>query len=896
MPSPSGSTPIGPTRASSRGEAGSHAEERAAGGELRRLADEQSALRRVAEIAARGAEPDAVFARVASEASALLGDEAITLVRFEGESELVVVAVSGGPAPLGRRIGFEAETLPDRVRRRAEPVRVDDYSVERDARLAVEYGLAAAVGAPIAVEGRVWGMLTATSQEAPLPPGTERRLQQFAEIIAAAIAGAQARGELRSLADEQAALRRVAELVAGGSSQNEVLDLVVGETARLMGVGFIALVRYEPDGSWVIAAEHGAPDELKAGYHGPAEVDGVVRRVRRTGRPVHIDNFEGLAGAGAELARRLGFSAAAGAPILIERRIWGALTATALRGSLPAAIERRLAQFAGLVATAISGTQARSALRELADEQAALRRVAELVARGVAPQRLFDSVAVEASKLIEDEATTLLRIDDGRTYTVVASRDGPAPPGTRIEVAPDDEGVVAEILRTRRPARVDDYGARPGPAYARDDYGVGSSVGVPIIVEDRIWGILGATTRQRQLPAVSEHRLQQFAELVAAAIGNAQARAQVQRLADEQTALRHVAELVAGGALLEEVFAAVADEASKLLGDLAAALLRYDPDGFATNVAACNSPAPLGLRVPSHADSATGQLLRTGRPVRVDSFEGTPLEAIARELGVGAGVAVPVVVEGRVWGALTTSTPDVPPPAGTEDRLAQFAKLAAAAIANAENKRKLIASRARVFATADETRRRVQRDVHDGAQQRLVSTLIALKLAKHAAAGGGPTAPLIDEALRHAERATDELRDLVRGILPASLTRGGLRPGLESLVADTAVPVDLDVTAERLPAEVETTAYFIVAEALTNVVKHAAASRASVRLAVTGEQLVIEVRDDGSGGADPAGGTGLTGLSDRVEVSDGTLAITSPPGRGTVVRATLPVDVPGAAG
>ena len=216
MPSPSGSTPIGPTRASSRGEAGSHAEERAAGGELRRLADEQSALRRVAEIAARGAEPDAVFACVASEASALLGDEAITLVRFEGESELVVVAVSGGPAPRGRRIGFEAETLPDRVRRRAEPVRVDDYSVERDARLAVEYGLVAAVGAPIAVEGRVWGMLTATSQEAPLPPGTERRLQQFAEIIAAAIAGAQARGELRSLADEQAALRRVADSLLEG--------------------------------------------------------------------------------------------------------------------------------------------------------------------------------------------------------------------------------------------------------------------------------------------------------------------------------------------------------------------------------------------------------------------------------------------------------------------------------------------------------------------------------------------------------------------------------------------------------------------------------------------------------------------------------------------------------
>jgi signal transduction histidine kinase len=301
------------------------------------------------------------------------------------------------------------------------------------------------------------------------------------------------------------------------------------------------------------------------------------------------------------------------------------------------------------------------------------------------------------------------------------------------------------------------------------------------------------------------------------------------------------------------VFTAVATEASKLLGDLPAALLRYDPGGLAVTVAVCN------------------------RPER------------ARELDVDAGVAVPVMVEGRVWGALTTSTSGPPPPAGTEQRLAQFAELAAAAIANAENKAKLTASRARVVATADETRRRLQRDVHDSAQQRLVHTIIALKLARDAIAAGDSAGELVEEALTNAERASAELRDLVRGILPAALTRGGLRTGLESLVADLAIPVDLRVTAPRLSSQTETTAYFIVAEALTNVVKHARATRATVEVGIEAENLSISVHDDGSGGADPAHGTGLTGMLDRVEAGDGTLKIISPVGIGTTLHATLPL-------
>ena len=329
-------------------------------------------------------------------------------------------------------------------------------------------------------------------------------------------------------------------------------------------------------------------------------------------------------------------------------------------------------------------------------------------------------------------------------------------------------------------------------------------------------------------------------------------------LAEEQAALRRVAELVARGAALEEVFAAVANEASKLLGEIATALLRYDPDEDGVVVAACNSPTPVGTR----------------------------LSKGARRPYVDAGVTVPIAVEGRMWGALTASTPGTPLPVATDERLEQFAELAAAAIANAENKAKLTMSRARVVATADETRRRVQRDLHDGAQQRLVHTLLALGIAKAAAAGGRPAAELIDEAIHHAERANSELRDLVRGILPASLTRGGLRTAVESLVSEMPVPVDLDVTALRLPLESETTAYFIVAEALTNVIKHAKATRAIVEIRTEELALSIDVRDDGSGGADPAHGTGLTGLLDRVEASDGTPTATFPARRRSVQHCT----------
>jgi signal transduction histidine kinase len=215
----------------------------------------------------------------------------------------------------------------------------------------------------------------------------------------------------------------------------------------------------------------------------------------------------------------------------------------------------------------------------------------------------------------------------------------------------------------------------------------------------------------------------------------------------------------------------------------------------------------------------------------------------------------------------------------------------ATAIANAESRAELTGSRARIVAAADESRRRIERDLHDGAQQRLVHAVIVLKLALRALANGDSNpGELVAEALRQAEQANSELRELAHGILPAALTRGGLRAGVEALVSRVLLPVSVDVSVERVPAGVEATAYFVISEALTNVIKHAHAGRASVMARVEHGELRVEVRDDGVGGALGAHGTGLEGLQDRVAALDGLLVLDSPPGEGTRVCALLPVS------
>jgi signal transduction histidine kinase len=326
-------------------------------------------------------------------------------------------------------------------------------------------------------------------------------------------------------------------------------------------------------------------------------------------------------------------------------------------------------------------------------------------------------------------------------------------------------------------------------------------------------------------------------------------------------------------------------------------MIRFESDGTRTVVAISGRLThlfPVGQRVELGGKNVSTLVSETGRPARLNSYADASgsLGVTLRENGMHQAVGAPIIVEGRLWGAMNAgSVAEHPLPADTETRLVSFTELVATAVANAESRAALAASRARIVAAADESRRQIQRDLHDGAQQRLVNAVIGLKLASQALNHGDANATeLVAEALRHAEEANAELRELAHGILPAALTSTGLPGGLDALVSRIPLPVTAHVSVERLPASVEATAYFIVSEALTNVLKHAHANKAKVTVHVEDRRLQVEICDDGIGGADPQRGSGLIGLSDRVEALGGTLQLTSPTGGGTTLLIHLPVE------
>jgi signal transduction histidine kinase len=398
-----------------------------------------------------------------------------------------------------------------------------------------------------------------------------------------------------------------------------------------------------------------------------------------------------------------------------------------------------------------------------------------------------------------------------------------------------------------------------------------------------------------------ELRLAEFTELVATAIANAESRAGLARLAEEQAALRRVATLVARGAPPEEVFAAVTEEVGRLLSVEYAHLGRYESDGTTMTIVAgwgrIGDPiAPRGGRRWSLGGKNVSTLVfETGRAARIDGFADAsgPLGVAAREDGVDSGAGTPVIVEGRLWGVMSTHLPlGQPLPADTEARLASFTELVATAIANAESRAELKASRARIVAAADETRRRIERDLHDGIQQRLVSLGLELRAAQATVPPQlGELECALSRVAEGLETVFDELREISRGIHPAILSEGGLGPALRTLARRSAVPVVLDLHAERrLPERVEVAAYYVVSEALTNAAKHAHASVVKVELHAHEAILQLAIRDDGLGGADPSRGSGLVGLSDRIEALGGTLEVTSPTGSGTTLLIELPVE------
>lgn len=377
-------------------------------------------------------------------------------------------------------------------------------------------------------------------------------------------------------------------------------------------------------------------------------------------------------------------------------------------------------------------------------------------------------------------------------------------------------------------------------------------------------------------------------------------RDELRRVADEQAALRRVATLVARGVSPPEVFGAVAGETGHLLDAEATGVARFDPDGAATVVGSWDArdnrrlAQRPGWRAAAEEGSVARRIRRTGEPARVSNYDsvGGTGPAWARENGIRSSVGSPIVVDGQPWGMIIAfSGTAAPHPDDTAQRLLGFTELVAMAIANTESRTQLAASRARVVAAADETRRRIERDLHDGTQQRLISLALELRAAQARAPKDQNW--FGEQCSRTAQGLTEvieELRELSRGLHPVILEQGGLAPALRALARRAGMPVELNIRVQgRLPDRVEVAAYYALSEALTNAAKHARASVVEVEVSVVSQVLRLLVRDDGVGGADPSRGSGLVGLSDRVEAVGGVIGVTSPPGGGTCLLVTIPL-------
>jgi signal transduction histidine kinase len=362
---------------------------------------------------------------------------------------------------------------------------------------------------------------------------------------------------------------------------------------------------------------------------------------------------------------------------------------------------------------------------------------------------------------------------------------------------------------------------------------------------------------------------------------------------EEERALRRVATLVAQEHAPETVLGVVAEEVARHLAADAAMTARYDGPDRAAVLADWSAPGvapfPVGTQIEIGPETALARVYATRAPARVDSYEGMPGEypAHLRKLGMRASVAAPILVDGDLWGAVAVGSAADPFTEDAEVRLGAFAELVAQAIANVDARIKLRESRARIVEAGDEARRRIERDLHDGAQQRLVGVALSLRLVARSAPPA--TATAIERCIEDLMTALAELRELARGIHPVVLTERGLLPAVTMLATRSPVPVDLDADLEgRLPHAHETALYFVAAEALTNVAKYARASTATVTLRSNGQWCEIAVADDGVGGARSEHGSGLRGLADRVEALGGRLTVDSAPGKGTTVRARLP--------
>ena len=666
------------------------------------------------------------------------------------------------------------------------------------------------------------------------------------------------------LQEQNAAVRRLTRLISQDTELDVLFDAVVSEVARILDAS-ACLLRHDADGSTTAVASLGDPALAK----GSRRPDGG--------------------------SSRLDLSVTSA--VVVDGVMWATLCARSPDPPPPDA-EAWLADVAELVSIAVSAASSRVALRRLAGEQAAVRHVATLVAEGSSLSDLFAAVARAVAQAVDADAIAVERIDADRSATVIASLDAPRfPIGSRWPIV--EPGLHASVMASGRPVRVADasvFGGARGAALR--DSAIRSLVAAPVVVSGALWGLMWVGGKRAEpLPAVTETRLRDFAEFAAVAVANAESRNRLRRLADSEASLRRVATLSAEGATPEELLAAVADEAARILDGSAVAIVRYDADDAFEVVAAHNDPVfEIGSTWPVEDSSLAAAVRETKAPVRDDDFVGAP-----------------IVVDGDVWGMIVVRLrqPREALPRFTawytsrmlsssvqgeeiESRLASFTELVGTAISRAEAHAEVIASRVRIVEAGDAAMRRIERDLHDGTQQRLVALALHLQRVRaDVPAEEGDTHEAIEQLERELKSVIDEVQELSRGVHPAQLAEGGLRPALRALARRSPIPIDLSLDVpERLPASVETAVYYVVSEALANAIKHSQATSLLVTVALDPGAIRVTVADDGVGGAQIGAGSGLTGLSDRVDALAGRFEVASPVGGGTTISVELPVAAP----
>ena len=682
------------------------------------------------------------------------------------------------------------------------------------------------------------------------------------------------------LQEQHGALRRVTGLITQRAELGELFDTVVSEVARLLDAS-AWLLRHDPDGWTTVLASAGDPAFPKGSRRPPDDFGPVESSLT--------------------------------SPVVIDGASWGVLCVRP-PGPVQPDAEACLGDFAELVSIGVADASARATLRRLAGEQAAMRHVATLVAEGSSPSDLFAAVARAVVQAIDVDAISVERIDADRSTTVIAALDAPAfPIGSRWSV--DEPGLHASVVASGRPVRVDDVSVLSGRAgAAMRDSAIRSLVAAPIVVDGAVWGLMWVGSKRAEpLATATETRLRDFAELAAVAVDNAHSRHRLRRLADSEASLRRVATLAAEGATPAELLAAVADEAARILDGSTVAIARYTPDDSFEVVAAHNDFGfEVGSRWPVEESGLAAAVRAARAPVRVDDFadrRGVVAEAV-RAAGLASAIAAPIVVDGDVWGMVvvglrhgrevlplftgwytsrmlsaSVSSQEI------ESRLASFTELVGTAISRAQAQAELIASRARIVEAGDEARRRIERDLHDGTQQRLVALALHLqRLRADVPNEEQATREGLEEVERELKAVIEEVQELSRGVHPAQLAVGGLRPSLRALARRSPIPVDVSVDVpERPPASVETAVYYVVSEALANAIKHSEATSVSVTVVGGPDAVRASVTDDGVGGAETGAGSGLTGLRDRVEALAGSLSVVSPRGGGTTISVELPV-------